>query len=124
MWNSDLLNYDYVGAPWPNQWVNRVGCGGFSLRSRKLLEASATLPYIKSGKSKEDDNEDYYMCVTMYEHMINSGIKFAPVNLAREFCVEHPIPENPHKYNDISTYKSFAFHGIFNSGGMDYINRI
>lgn len=49
-WRDQFLGYDYIGAPWPeciadyDGWVvrldrNRVGNGGFSLRSKKLLEA-------------------------------------------------------------------------------------
>lgn len=121
MWNSDLLKYDYVGAPWPNQWVNRVGNGGFSLRSRKFLEATAMLPYNKTGV-KDLDAEDFYACVSCYHWMSEVGIKFAPVMLAREFCVEHPIPECPHDYNDLSTYKSFAFHSFYNTAGKRFLN--
>ena len=46
-WRDDFLDYDYIGAPWP--WREQgfvtpfgehisVGNGGFSLRSKKLLE--------------------------------------------------------------------------------------
>ena len=48
-WTDEFLNYDYIGEPWihktkgiePFGWVKSisesVGCGGFSLRSKKLL---------------------------------------------------------------------------------------
>ena len=36
-WTDDFLQYDYIGAPWPWHNANRVGNGGFSLRSVKLL---------------------------------------------------------------------------------------
>jgi hypothetical protein len=121
MWNSDLLKYDYAGAPWPNQWVNRVGNGGVSLRSRKFLEATAMLPYSKTG-IKDLDAEDFYACVYCYHWMSEVGIKFAPVMLAREFCVEHSIPECPHDYDDLSTYKSFAFHSFYNTAGKRFLN--
>ena len=47
-WTDEFLNYDYIGEPWihktkgiePFGWVKSisesVGCGGFSLRSKKL----------------------------------------------------------------------------------------
>jgi hypothetical protein len=41
-WLADFLHYDYIGARWP--WHSdgfNVGNGGFSLRSRRLLEACA-----------------------------------------------------------------------------------
>jgi hypothetical protein len=120
-WNASWLNYDYIGAPWPNKWVNRVGNGGFSLRSRKFLEATAMLPYNKTG-IKDLDAEDFYACVSCYNWMCEVGVKFAPVHLAREFCVEHPIPEFPHDYDDLSTYKSFAFHSFYNTAGKRFLN--
>ena len=60
-WSENFLNYDYIGAPWPNnkkwnkRWdaneegdiikknlnKNRIGNGGFSLRSKKFLEYSS-----------------------------------------------------------------------------------
>ena len=55
-WTNEFLAYDYIGAPWPGQYSwrkrwknetyqkayinskkNRIGNGGFSLRSRKFL---------------------------------------------------------------------------------------
>ena len=48
MWTDDFLKYDYIGAPWtwaphPNKHgicrINKcVGNGGFSIRSKRLLE--------------------------------------------------------------------------------------
>lgn len=120
-WTDEFLRYDYIGSPWPNIWNNRVGCGGFSFRSQKLIQLCSTLSYNKTG-NQILDNEDYHFCVTNYGSLRDQGIRFAPVELARKFCVEHPIPEKWHNYNDLSTYDSFAFHGEFNSGGMRYIN--
>ena len=59
LWDEEFLKYDYIGLPWPfeDSWIekqlkeqrpiirkvypkNRVGNGGFSLRSRKFLEFS------------------------------------------------------------------------------------
>ena len=60
LWDDEFLEYDYIGAPWPieDNWIsmqhkehqpklrenlpkNRVGNGGFCIRSRKLLEFSS-----------------------------------------------------------------------------------
>jgi hypothetical protein len=39
-WDPQFLEFDYIGAPWPQfDDGHDVGNGGFSLRSRKLLEA-------------------------------------------------------------------------------------
>ena len=52
-WQPKFLEYDYIGAPWPEKLTlhptqqildmkqNQVGNGGFSLRSKKLLEETA-----------------------------------------------------------------------------------
>lgn len=119
-WTNDFLKFSYIGACWQNSFINRVGNGGCSLRSRKFLEESAKLNYIKTDNPIAN-NEDIVSCVINYEKMVAAGVKFAPLMLARQFSVERPIPESPHNYDDISTYKSFAFHGDFNTGGMKFI---
>lgn len=90
------------------------------MRSQKFLEESAKLDYIKT-YNPIANNEDIVSCVMNYEKMVAAGVKFAPISLARQFSVERPIPESPHDYDDISTYKSFAFHGDFNTAGMKFI---
>ena len=49
-WNKNFLNYDYIGAIWPDYSDNQVGNGGFSLRSKKFLESTRdfilTQPHI------------------------------------------------------------------------------
>ena len=42
-WNSEFLNYDYIGAIWPDYSSNQIGNGGFSLRSKKLLRSTRDL---------------------------------------------------------------------------------
>ena len=54
-WNNDWLNYDYIGAPWWYDSLN-VGNGGFSLRSKKLLNA------CKIFNSEKIHPEDDFLC--------------------------------------------------------------
>ena len=42
-WNDEWLTYDYVGSSWWFKDGKNVGNGGFSLRSKKLLDILATL---------------------------------------------------------------------------------
>jgi hypothetical protein len=121
LWTDEFLEYDYIGAPWLNQWANRVGNGGFSLRSKKFLDATKILPYAGNHYIKEFNSEDFYACVLQYQTMLQLDIKFPRIELAKRFSTEHPIPECPHKYDDLSTYNSFGFHGEFNKAGMEYI---
>lgn len=120
-WNNDFLSFSYIGACWTNPWPNRVGNGGFALRSKRFLEETSKLNYQKTDNFILN-NEDVFSCVLNYDKLTLLGIRFAPLMLARQFSVERPIPEAPHDYNDISTYNSFASHGEFNLKMMEYIN--
>ena len=101
LWTDEFLNYDYIGAPWP-RWItkdNRVGNGGFSLRSRRWIERAAELEPVGSA-------EDVYQCRTRIDHFLEKGLKVAPLELALRFAIENPIEEFP----DWDASKSFGFH--------------
>ena len=111
-WTNEFLNFDYIGAPWPDNFVNRVGNGGFSLRSKKFLQAC--LDIFKNEDILE--HEDLLACVYRYEEFSKRGVKFAPVDLAIEFSIEHIVPE-------LKSMKSFGFHGTFTELGKRAINK-
>ncbi len=91
-------HYDYIGAPWPQFKQHAVGNGGFSWRSRRLVEAVARLPY-----DDPTEAEDLFICRRMRPTLEAQGLRFAPVGLASHFSVEYPaVP-----------YPTFGFHGIF-----------
>jgi hypothetical protein len=116
-WNTQFLEYDYIGAPWP-PFVglsnsaqktftfdkNRVGNGGFSLRSKKLLEFCSRIKFddldlpIKS--------EDLIICHFLYKELSAQGIKFAPLDLASTFSTELIFDGLTQGLS-----KSFGFHG-------------
>lgn len=99
-WSEAFLEYDYIGAPWPQfDDDHRVGNGGFSLRSRKLLQACTKLP-VRPG-----DAEDIAIC-RMHRRQLEeeAGVRFAPEQVARTFSFER-LP---------STGAEFGFHGVFN----------
>lgn len=96
-WDDEYLQYDLLGAPWPYDHDRRIGNGGCSLRSLKLLKAVA-----------EDDMidvlhpEDQSICIIYKMYLEEKyGIKFAPETLAAKFSYELIEP----------TQKTFAFHG-------------
>lgn len=101
-WRVNFLNYDYIGAEW--YWHKdgmNVGNGGFSLRSKRLLDALSIdeFPFI------EDINEDEQICRIYRKKLENDfGIKFAPVEVANEFAYERSTPQQ----------STFGFHGLFN----------
>jgi len=126
VWTNDFFDYDYIGAPWhiSNNLENRVGNGGFSLRSKKLLETTAKLQYDKHHPNPLYGcaPEDWFFCVKKYPEMKQQGIKFAPPDLAFDFSVEHSSPDiKSYNPNVLSSYKSFGFHGEFNKAGMNFI---
>jgi hypothetical protein len=97
-WNPAFLDYDYIGAPWPDQ-EPAVGNGGFSLRSRRLVDALAAMD------TPEVHPEDHRIC-ELYRPQLERdfGIRFAPVELARGFSWEAVEPTTP----------TFGFHAFFN----------
>lgn len=91
-WAPEFLEYDYIGAPWPVRLVQagesyRVGNGGFSLRSRRLLELGRDIP-VTGG------NEDVALCQIHRDELEAKGIKFAPPEVAARFSKEFKVPEN------------------------------
>ncbi len=101
-WTDEFLQYDYIGAPWFFRLDARnmaVGNGGFSLRSKRLLETVQ-----KKLRIHDTHPEDWFLCTTYREVLEYHGIKFAPVDLAYKFSVEN------------ESYKgSFGWHGYLNN---------
>ena len=83
LWDDEYLEYDYIGAPWPSEesWIslqhkdqqyyirknfpkNRVGNGGFCIRSRKFLKFSTQYG------SCNGLGEDSFLCTRKYEEAI------------------------------------------------------
>jgi hypothetical protein len=109
LWKNEFLNYDYIGAPWPLRppWApyidfhNRVGNGGFVLKSKKLLELCKNVPYYKEG-----DHDDGVICDFNRKYFEQCGCKFAPVEIAMKFSLELSIDECEHNLDN-----TFGFHG-------------
>lgn len=98
-WDPAFLQYDYIGAPWPHfRDGHNVGNGGFSLRSRRLLEACRELPLAQPLL------EDVMICRRYRAQLGQRGIRFAPEAVARRFSYERMRPRGD----------EFGFHGSFN----------
>jgi hypothetical protein len=131
LWKNEFLNYDYIGAPWDHAVSkNRIGNGGFSLRSKKFLEVSKSLKYEPhncewlydwQANYRDVAPEDWFICYNNYEYVVEQGVKFPNVKLASDFAIEYPVPCHRFDKSDISTYKSFGFHGNFNTGAMSLL---
>lgn len=103
LWDDDFLNFDYIGAPWNSTCVpgHRIGNGGFSLRSKKFLEFSATFD------STSGVPEDNFLCIHNYQNALDYGILFPPLKLASLFAYEY---HNPYAWT-FNPKNHFGFHG-------------
>jgi hypothetical protein len=111
LWKDDFYNYDYIGSPWPLYmgWPKegeQVGNGGFSLRSKKLLELTKTFT------DHSTQNEDTYIVADKKSSLIDAGLKIAPLEIARLFSIENSLDDN-HGLNTC-----FGFHAkhLLNAG--------
>jgi hypothetical protein len=101
-WTPDFLRYDWIGAKWPfHKDGMTVGNGGFSLRSRKLMEITASPVF----QLQPGVNEDELVCRTYRTGLERDfQIRFAPEEIADRFSYENSIPNAP----------TFGFHALFN----------
>ncbi len=116
-WTNEFLNYDYIGAPWtkkirPKEDLeidlkkNRVGNGGFSLRSNKLVKFTKEIDYFNLNFPSL--TEDVLICHYLYDDLIKKDIKFAPIEIASKFSLEHPETNKEFGNNNENV---FGFHG-------------
>jgi len=101
-WEADFAGQDYIGAPWPHMG-GRVGNGGFSLRSARLLRAVRDLH--RPGP-EDEPAEDVQICLTWRPQLEALGMRFADPGLAGRFSVETP--------GATGMFETFGFHGAFN----------
>jgi len=101
LWDEQFLAYDYIGASWPQFTDGHdIGNGGFSLRSRRLLQACCLPMFQHNGEA-----EDLAICRTnriMLEK--NHALRFADQMVADRFSAE--------RRSRVSD--AFGFHGAFN----------
>jgi len=98
-WDPAFLDYDYIGAVWPHlSRPYNVGNGGFSLRSKRLMDECRELPFDGS------EGEDLFIGKTCRPRLETEGIRFAPEAVARKFAYERTRP----------TGQEFGFHGSYN----------
>ena len=108
-WTDEFLSIDYIGAAWKGKIIDnklRVGNGGFSLRSRKLLDALRDptinmLPTEKRGLEEDRVIADYHRGLLETKYQIN----FASYELCSRFSYE----SGPIRIKNV-----FRCHGIWN----------
>jgi hypothetical protein len=114
MWQDQWMQYDYIGALWPMPQddfsfrdqdgnIQRMGNGGFTLRSKKLLCVAKELD-LEWTQYYGFYHEDGFFCCHHRKTYESAGCKFAPIEVAAEFSHETVVEEN---YGKIP----FGFHG-------------
>lgn len=133
-WKDEYLKYDYIGAPWFSNTLgdSRVGNGGFSLRSKRFIERCAQ-DDIDMGHPAEDA----IVCSLNKSKIENSGLKYAPIELAAFFSFSgrinevkrswqecfgaHIPPENSQYLMDEYKEASKNFHNLINLPSLQEI---
>lgn len=97
-WHFDFLDYDYIGASWPQFTDGHdVGNGGFSLRSRRLMQLCRDPAFQPSHP------EDVAIARINRDWLERQGMRFAPRALADRFAAE--------RAGDVTA--SFGYHGAW-----------
>jgi len=114
-WDMRWLDYDYIGAPWPPTLGagpfkftlnNRVGNGGFSLRSRRLLQFTPTINWRRI--KFQNDAEDVLICHLAYGVLIHNGFRFPDIEMAAAFSIERKSVSFGRTLDTV-----FGFHGNY-----------
>lgn len=97
-WEPAFFDFDYIGARWP-QFIDGhdVGNGGFSLRSRRLMEV------CKSPEFQSSHAEDVAIARINRGWLEGRGMRFANGATADMFSAERGG----------SIHTSFGFHGVW-----------
>ncbi len=104
-WDNKFLDYDYIGALWTVDHKYKdvngrdifVGNGGFSLRSKKLLELASKIEIPWEPREGKYWQEDAIFSVKNRHIYEQAGFKWAPKTLAAKFSQEYhneDIPDN------------------------------
>lgn len=115
-WQDTFLAYDYIGSPWPvpkpgtihsyhDIYGNlcRVG-NSVSLRSKRLLDFPAKAGLVWEKDEEGFYNEDIFLCCMNKHKIEEAGMRIAPVEVAKYFGHEHPVPET------LAVDAPFVFH--------------
>lgn len=98
-WQDAFLDYDYIGASWPQfDDGHDVGNGGFSVRSRRLMELCRDPAFVPVHP------EDVAIGRTNRTWLEGHGMRFAPRDLADSFAAERSGDPR----------QTFGYHGVWN----------
>jgi len=132
MWDNKFLDYDYIGAPWPQDLMSQlmynleknVDLNGEKFQQEiKLknynpnnyrvgnggfsLRSQKLCKFVQQYSNKYTNKpEDNIISIYEKEDIENAGMKIAPIELAAKFSVESANEFNPNRDRN----KTFGFH--------------
>ena len=110
-WDDFFLEFDYIGAPWIDHNdpgfpacddSNRVGNGGFALKSARWCQVIAELS-INAHDTAPQRISDSWACRTMRDELKKRGIEFADEATASRFSCENRIYTGQFGYHGKTT---------------------
>ena len=101
MWSDEFYGYDYLGAPWPDDFVGNGGC---SLQSRAFRDKIESMAPQYDGSAS-----DMWFCRRMRDRVEGSGLRYAPPGVAVRFSYE----KDTRSIRRWKQERSFGFHGRF-----------
>lgn len=97
-WNPEFLNYDYIGAPWFWKTTKTLGGnGGFSFRSKRMME------FIKNISYDPKYAEDEFICEVHGQYLVDHGFRFPPEELAKTFSIEGGNYDGSYGFHNFTT---------------------
>jgi hypothetical protein len=115
-WDDEFMKYDYIGAPFPIPSADdtisyrdpfgkliRVGNGGFSFRSKKILSLATELNLEWKSYFGYYNEDGFFTCHNRHIYEEN-GCVYAPVEVAARFSIENQTEET-------KNIEPFGFHG-------------
>jgi hypothetical protein len=138
-WKDDYFEYDYIGQPWINRegvnfpWVKSerqsVGEGGFSLRSKKLLDLVSNIDHnIIYSSIEHGCQEDVFICSYIRDYLEQQECLFATPEIGTQFCA------GLYQFSYDKLDSSFGFHAneyveevlkrFKHKYNLDYLNNI
>ena len=113
-WNPSWLKYDYMGPLWIHKHPIgplSVGSGGFSLRSKRLMDfvAKAQPPWLEQSGCPPCPHEDGVIALTLRPVLEANGFIFASPKEAALFA------QGGNCDPDYYVRKPFGFHGLWSN---------
>lgn len=107
-WQNNFFDFDYIRAPWPHEPLYPVGNGGFSIRSKKLIQTLKELQINIDLRNPHTQPDDALICIYKRKLLEKNGIKFCDGNIAANFSYEYgPSNKNALEFHGAHNFPHF-----------------